>query len=758
MAEYKRPEDFETMVYDQWKSAVDSNQAQLDRETEDLSWQVAENMWDADAREARSASVIQGIAIAGRPCLAIPKQKQPMSIVDAQFRGADLGVNIHPLSEDADDDTAEVMQDAYRAIERNSNASQARWWAFDRAKQAGRGWYRVNTVYDESTQDPFDQAITIERILYQSSVVMDPSATKADCSDAQYAFLSAWVPFDSFKRRWPKASLAKADADIEFKLLVETIRSQTPNWVDSSFDGGIGKKGVRVAEYWHKEYESEKITSEDGSQTRIRQNTVLRWTVLGPGKNGLEVLEEQRWNGDDIPLIPAVWTELQPFDTERRYEGMIRPSRDSLKLYNFTASEAVSVIGTLPKSPWIGDVEQFEPYMQAWQQSSVRTLPFLPTASVIKNGQLLPPPSRVQADASGLQPLMMMLSQADQFIQSTTATPDPVLGFRNQKAESGKAIQALQGQSEAANSSGIQNFAEVTMQYEAKVVLGMFKYIYDRPGRVLHVLNSQGDRRAVMLNKPFVTDPRGRPMPAMGPTSTMQPQKPKMYDFSKGIYGVSVTVGKSFNTRVEQGAAQLAGIMDKDPELGVVLAPIFLRFQEGPGMKEAAELAKEYRDRKFGPMGGSKDGRPDPAELEAKLKAAEGKMQQMEQAGMELQKQVDTDQAKQAAMLQKAQIDAEIEKLRIQADIERARMDNAARVQVAEIAASAKIDAEQIAAKVALILQEAKNAEEDKERRHEAEISHGDRAHDVAMTMGTQEHDDERADIERSERNKAEKD
>ena len=366
---------------------------------------------------------------------------------------------------------------------------------------------------------------------------------------------------------------------------------------------------------------------------------------------------------------------------------------------------------------------------------------------------MVPPPSRIPVNAEIIQPLMVLLQQADEFIQSTTSTPDSVLGKRNPRAESGKAIQALQGQSEAANSSGIQNFADVTMQYEARVVTGMFKYVLDRAGRVEQVLNPQGEVRSVMLNAPFTMNGR-RPVRAQGvsgQTTTMQPGAPpvKHYDLTTGYYGVSITVGKSLPTRVAQDSEQLAAIMEQDPELGVVLAPVFLRQQDGPGMKEAAILAKEYRDQKFGPMGEPKDGQPSPEQLMAKLKAAEGQIQQMQQAGTELQKQVETDQAKQLAMIEKAKIDASVEQMRIEAELKRAEMDNLARIQVAQLAAGARIDAEQIAAKVAMLIQGAKNAEEDKERQHEARLDLTARAHEAGMAIHDQERGSEEAQADR---------
>ena len=60
-----------------------------------------------------------------------------------QERSAQLGVNIHPVDENAEEETAEVLQGLYRRIEVDSRANLARSWAFEYAVKGGLGAYRV---------------------------------------------------------------------------------------------------------------------------------------------------------------------------------------------------------------------------------------------------------------------------------------------------------------------------------------------------------------------------------------------------------------------------------------------------------------------------------------------------------------------------------------------------------------------------------------------------------------------------------------
>jgi hypothetical protein len=139
-------------------------------------------------QQTRKPQIVNGVPLPARPMLSFPTLDQPVQLVLNQERAAKLGIRVHPLSEDADDDTAEALQGLYRRIEVDSRANVARSWAFDRAVKAGRGVYRILTEYaDEEGGHPSDQRIVIKRILHQGSVYLDPFAQEADWSDGEWA-------------------------------------------------------------------------------------------------------------------------------------------------------------------------------------------------------------------------------------------------------------------------------------------------------------------------------------------------------------------------------------------------------------------------------------------------------------------------------------------------------------------------------------------------------------------------------------------
>lgn len=124
---------------ERFASARSAIEKQQQRELEDLAFQTPEGMWPEAVRASREATTIGNIPVPARPMLSVASLDEPIQLVLNQASRAHLGVEISPESEDANDDTAEVLQDLYRDIETSSRADIARLWAFDRAVKAGRG-------------------------------------------------------------------------------------------------------------------------------------------------------------------------------------------------------------------------------------------------------------------------------------------------------------------------------------------------------------------------------------------------------------------------------------------------------------------------------------------------------------------------------------------------------------------------------------------------------------------------------------------
>jgi hypothetical protein len=742
-AEHDKSETPEEELLEQAKTRFKSSQEaegkQRDREKDDLRFQVPEQQWDEAAKRQRLGFSIDGVPTPARPVLSISKIQQPIQMVLNQERGAHLGVSIQPLSADAETETAAILEGIYRRIERDSQAHNARSWAFSRAVMCGRGVYRVNTKYDETSDNPTDQVITIERILHQDSVYFDPAAEKPDFSDGNYAFVTSWVALSDFKKEWPDSKVSTEDTGT-FSDLV----NDAPEWVKG--DGET--KAVLVAEYFYVEKEYKTVKA--GKDTRKQETRKVKWAKL----TGFDVLETGDWNGKYIPLIPVIGTELHPFDSERRWVGVIGPAKDAQRLYNYAASSAVELAALEPKAPYIGAEGQFEGHESEWAQANLRNFPYLEYKPTSLNGSPMPPPQRSQIDVGRLGPSMQLLQTADQFIQATTATYDPSLGRTNSKEKSGRAIMALQEQGDQSNSHYMHNLADISMNYEARVVLDLIPTIYDREGRIARTLDEEDESTTVMLNAPFVTDPatkrpmpppppqqgppgmpRSMPPPGMmappagvgpgsmgGPPPGMPPPMPKQpqvkhYDLRKGIYSVAISIGKTRQSALQEGAEEIGQILQAQPQLMPIIGPLYFKYRDFPGAKELSELLKKMRDKQFPGLDTDEENGPTVEQATAKVQQLEQQLQMMQANLQGAIKAIETEQVKQQATMQKAQLDAQV-------TMQKAQLDNQGKLQVEEVKQQTALMLKALEGKLQQILQaqnlahETVQAEEGK--KHEA--------------------------------------
>lgn len=651
-----------TEALERLKLAKEAVAKQRDREKEALRFQVPELQWEDEAKRSRMGTIVDGVPVPPRPMISIPKLNQPIQTVLNQEKAAHLGVKVSPLNEEATDDAAEVIQDLYRREEQRSRAGIARSWAFDRAVKAGTGWYQIDTEYDDESDNPFDQKVVWRRLLHQDAVYDDPAAQEPDACDREWLHHLSWLPWKTYVRKYGESRLAKEGID-SLKGLAE----QAPDWVNLS---DSDNPAVLVSAYWRKEYEQKTwVILEDGSfkyREDLAKDDVLLdeaeggrerkidvpkviWSVI----NGDEEIDgPEEWNGKYIPYIKCVGNELQPFDSERRWQGIIEPAMGGQRLFNYAASTAVELAALEPKAPFDVDPEEIEGYTQFWQQASVRNFPYLPRNKFNSRGEPFGPLQRIQTDVSKLGPAMQLLEMADNFLQAATATVDPsALERLARKKVAHQTIDNMVDQGEAGNSQYLHNLATISMPYEAKVVIDLMAHIYDRPGRVARLLDMEDNERTVLLNQPFVSDQDGRPRPAQ------EGQKDaKHYDLTKGSYGVSVSIGKSWQTRLQQGADEIGQILTGSPELMPLIGATYFKFRDFPGSKEVADILKEVREKQF-PGLGRKDGKPDAEQMAAELSAAQQQIQMLTQQLQQAAMAIEADKAKQEAQIAKTQMD-----------------------------------------------------------------------------------------------------
>ncbi len=380
------------------------------------------------------------------------------------------------------------------------------------------------------------------------------------------------------------------------------------------------------------------------------------------------------WEGTFIPIVPVIAKEYN-LNGVRVWKGVVEPSMDAQRLVNFTASGIAEGVGIAPKAPFMLDPEQIEGFEPDWEQANTRTKPYLARRAFNDRGEAYPPIERLTAEPP-IQAMTLLLGQATQFVQQTTSTPASSLGQIDPTHRSGRAIQALQQQSELANSNYLDNLATISMTLEGKILNEMLAPVYgNRPGRVVQILGEDGKPEPKILNAPFVDGPKG-PLPAPPVTNPSNP--PQIIDLQKGgQYHVVVEIGKTATTKRQEASDAMGDLLPHlPPEMAAPLLPEYIEQLDFPGAKKMAAMARKSLPPQFQePEEGGAP--PIPPEVQQQI-------QQMQQQMQDLQKMADKNQTD----LMKAQLQA-------QADLQSKQMELQSREKIALIQASTTVNVAQ---------------------------------------------------------------
>lgn len=683
------------LAKERFAQAEEADSDQRERELADLRF-YAGDQWDAAVKRAREGqAAIGGMPpVPARPTYVINKVREPVNQVLNEERASDMGIELvaaddfEGLSAPIDDTEVQLREGLTRRIQRDSQAADARTWAFARATISGRGYYGIMTRFLPGKT--FDQECYVHRFYNQGSVSLDPSHEQPDGSDAEWGFVGNDLPWAQYTAEYPRAgdgtpnAVATASVD-EFRALGD----EAPGWFTSEGE----TRSCRVVDYWYTTRKTRTLCQlSDGSawwqdelpddappaeSTREVIEKTIQWCKI----DGAQVLDRTDWPGPDLPIIKVLGVELQPYDGERRAEGMVRPSRDAQAGFNSMVSKWVETVALAPIPPFQAAPAQVEPFKPWYEQANTRTLPYLPYEPVMVGGTLLPPPARTQVDVP-IQAIAGSVQMFDEAIKSTTGIGDPQLGHVDRSLKSGRAIQALQAQSQHGTSNFLDNLKR-SIRYEGQIINNLLYPIYGKPGRMVRILNGQGESETVQIQTPPV---EGQPTPLPGQPPAPGVKPPKQLQLTKEAnFNVIIKVTRSFDSRREQEASIIADLLTANPALLTWFGDLFFKHQDGPGHTEMAERAKVMLDPKIQAMlDQQKSGEdPIPPQVQAAMAQQQEQLQRAEQI-----MQAQGEELKQKKAEQDAKI--EIERLGAEKEIRLQTMKDATAIDVAKINALAK--------------------------------------------------------------------
>lgn len=541
---------------ERFKVASEAEESIRRESLEDLRFRAGEQ-WPENIKIERQNS--------GRPCLTINRIPQFLRQVTNEIRQNRPSIQVNPVDDMADPETAEILQGIMRHIEVTSDADVAYDTAAEHAATFGFGYIRVITDYVDERS--FDQEIKIERIRNPFSIYFDPECQKTDYSDARWAFVVQDIERDEFKKLYPKSELSGLPD-------MQSVGDQAPGWITG--------KSVRIAEYWHIDYADQELAMlDDGSVVPadqvpegmqvLRTRTVQVPTVYWCKINGLEVLEKREWPGRWIPIVPVLGDEVI-VNGDRQLFGVVRFARDPQRMYNYWATAETEMIALAPKAPFIGAAGQFEGFERQWQSANTRNFPYLEYKPISHAGVAIGAPQR-QVYEPPIQAISHARMQANDDLKATTGIYDASLGARSNE-QSGRAILARQREGDVANFHFADNLAR-SIKHLGRIVLDLIPQIYDAP-RVMRIIGTEDQERVVQINAP-----------------TLDKGVERIYDLSVGQYDVTVSVGPSFSTKRQEAVDSMMQLAQAYPPLMQVAGDLMVKNMDWPGAAEIAERLKK---------------------------------------------------------------------------------------------------------------------------------------------------------------------
>lgn len=605
---------------------------------DDLKFRTGDQ-WDPQIRASRQLD--------RRPCLTINRLPQHIQQVTNDQRQNRPSIKVHAVDDDADPDTAEVIQGLVRHIEANSSADFAYDTAFEGTVGEGLGYFRVLTDYSDPLS--FEQEILIKRIRDRFSVFYDPYSQEPDGSDANYAFIVDDLSPEEYRSRYPKSKLAGKDA-------WDSTGTSAPDWVKGD--------GARIAEYFYREFKDEPICllsngdilkkseiSKDSPlpegltivSERVARVPTVSWCKI----NGCEILEKTTLPEFWIPVIPVYGTE-HIVEGRRILKGITRDAKDSQRLYNVMKSAEIEAIGLAPKAPFVAEEHQLEGYEDQWATANTRNHSYLKYKAFAINGTPLPPPQRMS-----FEPAVMAITQAAmgaaEDIKATTGIYDASLG-RQSNETSGIAIQRRNVQAQTSNFHFVDNLTR-SMKHLGRILVYWIPSIYDT-ARAVRILGEGDTAEVVKLNTPYERN-----------------GKPVLYDMSVGKYDVTIDVGPSYASKRQEAVASMLDLSKSVPAIGQAAPDLLLKAMDVPGAQDMAERLKKTL-----PPGLADDPKDKKQDIPPQIQAQLQQMGQMvEQLTAKLHEAHDVIDMKRVEIESKERI--EFKKLEVQLEIERSKID-----------------------------------------------------------------------------------
>lgn len=508
---------------------------------------------------------------ANRPILQWNRMHTYQQHVVNQGRQNDFMIQVS-RADGGEASTVDYFRDRIRQIEYESNAGTAYDIMREGQVSSGRGFCQISTRFKPNS---FEQIACIEAIPDQFSVLFGPGE-EYDRSDSDRCWKIKNITKSAYKRLYGKVKLQET---VEFAATEPSMS----NWVNVGRNGDM----VQIAEKYQKEYAKYKLymladgvtavradefdddklqelidadyfyVDEDGEPVEREEEeiTVWRYTI-----DGAHVLDKEEFIIDEIPIIPQ-WGLCAVIGGIQRQYSLGNRAKDAQRLVNLYVSNIAQLIGQQVKAKYLVAVGQIdEVHKNDWAGLTNASLYYY--SRFDENGRDLGVPIEAGGEPN-IQALTLGLQQALEGMKAAHGIYDASMGERSNET-SGIAIESRKQQAEVVNYHFVGNEARSRKRLAQVLV------------KVICRLDTPGSMRAVRSQD--------------GKTRYMQVTE----DLSDVDLGITVDMGPSYKSAMQQVHQTDAEMIKAMPELMTVLGEEFMRTQDAPNAEQRAEIMRRW--------------------------------------------------------------------------------------------------------------------------------------------------------------------
>ena len=562
-------QDILEQAKDDYDLAIDAFEENQRRYEDDVEFGRMGQQWEETDIASRDAD--------GRPMLTVNRMPAFIRQVVNDARQNKPSIKVHPNDDQADPETAEVINGLIRNIEQTSKADLAYDTCIDCAASGGFGFFRIDLDYADD--DTFDMDIRINRILNPLTVLPDPNSTGADSADWNKCFVTEMLPKDEFEERWPDADPINWES----------------SYADDTESNWYSKDEIRIAEYWVREpVEKEILIMASGDIISRATYDALEdeYVAIGNTINGSrmttshkvtqyimtgqEILETNPWPSKFIPIIPVYGEEVFS-EGERHFFSLIHFAKDSQRMYNYWRTTTTELVALAPKAPWIGPVGAFNTDMDRWQNANVETTTFLEYDGDI-------PPQRQGFAGPPAGALQESLNASDD-MKSVMGLHDASLGGQTNDI-SGVAIGKRVREGDTSTFHFVDNMARA-IRHAGCIIVDLIPAVYSRE-RMVRVLGEDGVPQTVAINKKITKEDEMLQGEALERKEAIE----NVYNMTVGKYDVTVKSGPSYTTQREESRESMISLLQAFPQAAAVTGDLVVEAMDWPNADVFAKRLK----------------------------------------------------------------------------------------------------------------------------------------------------------------------